>query len=362
MMRQYLSIKAEHPDTLLFYRMGDFYELFYDDARRAAALIDITLTSRGKSAGEPIPMAGVPAHAADNYLARLVRTGESVAICEQIGDPAASKGPVERKVVRIVTPGTITDESLLQDRRETLLGCICFDRDAIGLAWLDLAAGDFRITELESKQSLQAEIERLQLAECLISEDDRPPAWLADRPGLRRRSPWHFDEETSRRLLCRQFNTRDLSGFDCEDLSVGLRAAGCLMQYVADTQKTAVPHIRGLRRELHGDALIMDASTRRNLELEISLSGHHQHTLAGVMDRTVTAMGSRLLRRWINRPLRSKAILNKRFQAIDALRAAAAMDLLHDQLRQIGDVERILARVALRSARPRDLAQLRTAL
>jgi len=362
MMRQYLSIKAEHPDTLLFYRMGDFYELFYDDARRAAALIDITLTSRGKSAGEPIPMAGVPAHAADNYLARLVRKGESVAICEQVGDPAKSKGPVERKVVRVVTPGTITDESLLEERRETLLGSICFSRDGIGLAWLDLAAGDFRITELDNTDSLQAELERLRLAECLISEDDRPPAWLSDRPGLRRRAPWHFDEEASRRLLCKQFGTRDLSGFDCEDLSVGLRAAGCLMQYVGDTQKTAVPHIRGMSRELRDDALIMDAATRRNLELEFSLSGHHQHTLAGVMDRAVTAMGSRLLRRWINRPVREHAILNHRYQAVDALRAAGSMDTLNDQLRLIGDVERILARVALRSARPRDLTQLRSAL
>ncbi len=362
MMRQYLGIKAEFPDVLLFYRMGDFYELFYDDARRAAGLIDITLTSRGKSAGEPIPMAGVPVHTLDTYLARLVRKGESVAICEQIGDPATSKGPVERKVVRVVTPGTVTEDSLLEARRETLLGSICLGRDGIGLAWLDLAAGDFRVTELENSDALQAEMERLHLAECLVNEDDRLPDWLEGVPGVRRRPPWHFELEAGRRLLCKQFGTRDLSGFGCDELVPGLRAAGCLIQYVADTQKTAVPHIRGLSRELRDDALIMDAATRRNLELEFSLSGHHQHTLAGVMDRAVTSMGSRLLRRWINRPLRDRDVLNLRYQAVEALRAAGAVDPLQDALRAIGDVERILARVALRSARPRDLAQLRTAL
>ena len=362
MMRQYLGIKAEFPDVLMFYRMGDFYELFYDDARRAAGLIDITLTSRGKSAGEPIPMAGVPVHTVDTYLARLVRKGESVAICEQIGDPATSKGPVERKVVRVVTPGTVTEDALLEARRETLLGSICLGRDGIGLAWLDLAAGDFRVTELENSDALQAEMERLHLAECLVNEDDRLPDWLEGVPGVRRRPPWHFELDAGRRLLCKQFGTRDLSGFGCDELVPGLRAAGCLIQYVADTQKTAVPHIRGLSRELRDDALIMDAATRRNLELEFSLSGHHQHTLAGVMDRAVTSMGSRLLRRWINRPLRDRDVLNLRYQAVAALRAAGAVDPLQDALREIGDVERILARVALRSARPRDLAQLRTAL
>ena len=215
----------------------------YEDARRAASLIDITLTSRGKSAGEPIPMAGVPVHTVDTYLARLVRKGESVAICEQIGDPAASKGPVERKVVRVVTPGTVTEDSLLEARRETLLGSVCFGRAGIGLAWLDLAAGDFRLTELEDAESLQAELERLRLAECLVNEDDRLPGWLADRPGLRRRAPWHFDPETSRRLLCRQFGTRDLSGFGCDAFPAGVAAAGALLQYVTDTQKTALPHI-----------------------------------------------------------------------------------------------------------------------
>jgi len=362
MMRQYLRIKAEHPDILLFYRMGDFYELFYDDARRAARLIDIALTSRGQSAGEPIPMAGVPVHAVDNYLARLVRKGESVAICEQMGDPAASKGPVDRQVVRVVTPGTVTDESLLEGSRETLLGCISFGPEVIGLAWLDLGSGRFRVMEVDSAETLRGELERLRLAECLVNEDTRPPIWLEDLPGLRRRPPWDFDPESASRLLCTQFGTHDLSGFGCKDRTEAVRAAGCLMNYVRETQRTAVPHIRGLSLEDRNEALVMDAATRRNLELEFSLSGHHQHTLAGVMDRTVTAMGGRLLRRWINRPVRDRQTLAKRFQAVDALlTSAAAGDILED-LRGIGDVERILARVALRSARPRDLAQLRTAL
>jgi DNA mismatch repair protein MutS len=362
MMRQYLRIKAEHPDILLFYRMGDFYELFYEDARRAARLIDITLTSRGQSAGEPIPMAGVPYHAVDNYLARLVRKGESVAICEQIGDPATSKGPVERKVVRIVTPGTLTDEQLMEDGRESLLGSISFGDDGIGLSWLDLGSGRFRATELADAEALRSELERLRLAECLISEDAPLPDWLKDLQGLRRRPPWEFDEETGERTLCTQFGTHDLAGFGCEGRTEVIRAAGCLMGYVRETQRTAVPHIQALSLEERDTALVMDAATRRNLELEHSLSGHHLHTLAGVMDRTVTAMGGRLLRRWINRPIRDRQVLGGRFQAVDSLLSSGTVDDLREQLRGIGDVERILARVALRSARPKDLAQLRLAL
>ncbi|TNF89515.1 MAG: DNA mismatch repair protein MutS [Gammaproteobacteria bacterium] len=362
MMRQYLRIKAEHPDVLLFYRMGDFYELFYEDARRAASLIDITLTSRGKSAGEPIPMAGVPYHTVDTYLARLVRKGESVAVCEQIGDPATSKGPVERKVVRIVTPGTVTDEQLLEERRENLLAGISFGKDAIGLAWLDLGSGAFHVTQIDGTEALRGEIERLKPAECLVGEEAPIPTWLKELPGLRQRPPWHFEADTAHRLLCTQFGTRDLSGFGCAELPEAIRAAGCLMQYVKDTQRTAVPHIRGLSTETREDALIMDAATRRNLELEYSLSGHDRHTLAGVMDRAVTAMGSRLLRRWINRPVRDRDVLLGRYQAVDALLSAPSLEAIRDGLNGIGDVERILARVALRSARPRDLAQLRLAL
>jgi len=362
MMRQYLRIKAEHPDVLLFYRMGDFYELFYDDARRAAKLIDITLTARGQSAGLPIPMAGVPVHAVESYLGRLVRQGQSVAICEQIGDPATSKGPVERKVVRVVTPGTLTDEGLLEDRRDTLIACVHPGRDGIGLAWLDLAGGRFRVTQLENMDGLAAELERLRPAECLANEEARLPAFVADLPGLRRRPPWHFDPDAARRLLCRQFGVQDLSGFGCEGMGLAVTAAGCLLQYVLDTQLNALPHLTGLSTESRDEALVLDAATRRNLELERSLSGRHEHTLAGVLDETVTAMGSRLLRRWINRPLRDRAVLSARYDAIDSLMNEADAEALRDTLAGVVDVERILARVALRSARPRDLAGLRDTL
>ena len=362
MMQQFLRIKAEHPDVLLFYRMGDFYELFYDDARRAAGLIDITLTTRGKSAGEPIPMAGVPVHSVDGYLAKLLRLGESVAICEQVGDPAASKGPVERKVVRIVTPGTLTDEALLDERRDNYLAAVVLEGEHAGLAWLELGSGEFRVLETDRTEALQAELERLQPAELLIPDTLTPPPWLASRPGLRTRPPWHFDRESAHRQLCRQFGTRDLSGYGCEGLARAQQAAGCLLQYVHDTQLSAVPHLRGLITERREDALVMDAATRRNLELEHSLAGRDEHTLAGLLDRNATAMGSRLLRRWLQRPLRVREVREHRLHAVGALVDDRRHASVHEALHGLGDIERILARVALRSARPRDLAHLRDAL
>ncbi len=363
MMQQYLSIKKEHPDMLLFYRMGDFYELFYDDAKRAAALLDITLTARGKSAGNPIPMAGVPYHAVESYLARLVRQGESVAICEQIGDPATSKGPVERKVTRIVTPGTLTDDALLPSVGDNLVAAMFADADGIGLAWLDLSGGRFRMTELADRDAFDGELERLKPAELILSEDQL--GWAEKRDGARRataRPPWHFDLDSARRLLCSQFGTRDLEAFGCEDYPRGLAAAGALLQYVIDTQKSALPHLDSIGVERDGEAIIMDGPTRRNLELEESLSGNPEHTLAGIMDTCQSPMGSRLLRRWIQRPVRDPDVLLTRYQAIDALIAQALVGELGDALAGIGDVERILARVALRSARPRDLSQLGRAL
>ena len=362
MMRQYLRIKSEYPDMLVFYRMGDFYELFYDDARRAAALLDITLTSRGKSAGNAIPMAGVPYHAAEGYLAKLVRQGESVAICEQIGDPATSKGPVERKVTRVVTPGTLTDEALLNASRDNLVAAVVDGGNAIGIAWLDLSAGRFRLTEVPDTESLLGEIERIRPAEIIVDEDQSFADLFNDRIRVTRRPPWHFELDSAKRLLCTQFGTRDLSGFGCEQFSRGIAAAGALMQYVTDTQKAALPHLQSIKVELREDAVIMDGPTRRNLELETSLSGLHEHTLAGVMDHCQTAMGSRLLRRWIQRPLRNTAVLIGRYQALDAMIANGAVNALQLALHGIGDVERILSRVALRSARPRDLRQLCEAL
>jgi len=360
MMRQYLAIKAEHADMLVFYRMGDFYELFYDDAKRAAALLDITLTSRGKSAGNPIPMAGVPYHAAESYLAKLVRKGQSVAICEQIGDPATSKGPVERRVTRIVTPGTLTDEALLAENRDNLVAAMYSDRDGVGLAWLDLSGGRFRLTEVAHGEAVTGELERLRPAELIVDEDQAADRY-SDTIRVTRRPPWHFDLDSATRLLCAQFGTRDLAGFGCDGFARGVIAAGALLQYVSDTQKSALPHLRAISVERHEDALIMDAATRRNLELERSLSGHDQHTLAGVMDRCQSPMGSRLLRRWIHRPLRSTAVLRARYQAVDSI-LAGATDVLQHSLDGVGDMERILSRVALRSARPKDLRQLRESL
>jgi len=362
MMRQYLRIKADYPDMLVFYRMGDFYELFYDDARRAASLLDITLTSRGKSAGDAIPMAGVPYHAVEGYLAKLVRKGESVAICEQIGDPATSKGPVERKVTRVVTPGTLTDEALLSASRDNVIAAIVASGGGIGIAWLDLSAGRFRLTEVSDIEALLGEIERLRPAEIVVDEDQSFADSFNSDIRVTRRPPWHFERDSATRLLCAQFGTRDLRGFGCEEFARGVAAAGALLQYVTDTQKAALPHLQSIKVELREDAVIMDGPTRRNLELEASLSGLHEHTLAGVMDRCQTAMGSRLLRRWIQRPLRSTATLMGRYQALDAMTATGAVDALQDALHGIGDVERILSRIALRSARPRDLRQLCEAL
>lgn len=290
MMQQYLRIKAEHPDILLFYRMGDFYELFFDDAKRAAKLLDITLTHRGKSNGEPIPMAGVPVHAVENYLARLVRLGESVAICEQIGDPATSKGPVERQVVRIVTPGTLTDEALLEERRSSLLAAVAQDGDCFGIATMELASGYFAVTELQGSGALLAELERLRPAEILFDDGQGLPEGIPERRGMTRRPPWHFETDTAQRLLTQQFGTKDLSGFGCEGMTLAIRAAGCLLQYVDETQRAALPHVRGLRVERHNEAILIDAASRRNLEIEFNLGGGTDHTLVSVLDCGVTVI------------------------------------------------------------------------
>jgi len=365
MMQQYLRIKAQHPDVLLFYRMGDFYEMFYDDARRAAQLLDIALTQRGQSAGAPIPMAGVPAVTLDGYLAKLVRKGESVAICEQRGDAGKTKGPMEREVVRIVTPGTLTDEALLEERRDNLLASVCAGNGRFGLAWLDLSAGRFSVMEVAGAAALEAEIERLRPAELLAPDGAAPvlarSSGLKERP-LRLRPPWHFDPESAARALAEQFHTRDLAGFGCADKPLGVAAAGALLAYVRETQKSALPHLLAITTEERDAALIMDPATRRNLELDESLAGSPELTLAGVFDRTSTAMGGRMLRRWMHRPLRDRDILRSRYQAVATLLEAAEYSTVATTLKAIGDLERIVARIALRSARPRDLAQLRAAL
>jgi DNA mismatch repair protein MutS len=358
MMSQYLALKAECPDVLLFYRMGDFYELFYDDARKAARLIDITLTSRGQSAGAPIPMAGVPVSTLDTYLARLVRLGESVAICEQIGEPGARKGPVERRIVRIVTPGTVTDDTLLEERRANLLVAVAEANARFGIAWLELASGRFTVTEVDGLAAVEAELARLAPAELLVAEGSQAAAL----PGARTRAPWQFELGVATRLLTQQFGVRDLAGYGCAERPLAVTAAGALLQYVQETQRAALPHLAGLATEARDEAVLIDAATRRNLELERSLNGRDEATLIGVLDRTATAMGARELRRWLGRPLRDAAPLSLRLHAVRSMLATNAAAALAETLAGIGDLERILARVALRSARPRDLAQLRSAL
>jgi len=382
-MQQYLRLKAQHPDELLLYRMGDFYELFYDDARRAAQLLDITLTARGASAGAPIPMAGVPFHALDNYLARLVRKGESVAICEQIGDPSKSKGPVERAVVRIVTPGTVTDAALLEERRETLIAALLPLGSAgatdpaslldsrFGLAWLDLGAGRFSVLEASGLQVMAAELERLHPAE-LLAPEPLAAALERDMPAAlqtvlattkpRARPAWHFEEDAALRTLTQQLGTLDLRGFGVDSLPLAIGAAGALLQYVRDTQRTQLPHLQAIRVEDRSATLQIDAATRRNLEIDSSTSGRDDASLVALLDTTITSMGARALRRIVNRPITDHEELNARYGAIANLLENDAYRALREALRPIGDIERILARVALRSARPRDLTGLRLSL
>ncbi|MDD4978357.1 MAG: DNA mismatch repair protein MutS [Gallionella sp.] len=357
MMQQYLRIKAEYPDMLLFYRMGDFYELFMADAERAAKLLDITLTQRGASNGKPIKMAGVPYHAAEQYLARLVKMGESIAICEQIGDPATSKGPVDRKVVRIVTPGTVTDSALLEEKRDNLLLSLQQRGNRLGLAWLNLASGQFFVCETGAA-NLAAELERLQPSELLHAENNTPET--AIHTALKALPDWYFELDTARRGLCQQFSTLDLAGFGCDDFTVGLEAAGALLAYAKLTQGQAISHIRSMQVYSAERYVRMDAATRRNLEITQTLRGEPAPTLLSQLDRCATNMGSRLLANWLHHPLRDRAVLNARLQAV------AQLDECHrdvyENLRPCVDVERITARIALRSARPRDLSGLRDTL
>ena len=361
MMRQFLAIKEAHPDELLFYRMGDFYELFYRDAEIAAPVLDITLTSRGKSAGEPIPMAGVPYHAAESYIAKLVRAGFSVAIAEQIGDPNESKGPVERRVVRVVTPGTLTDESLLDASGDALIVSVFRHQLRAGIAWMDLSSGRFLVTEVEGDEALSAELQRLSPAELLLPEDASIPA-LADQVAIRRLAAWQFDEDSARTQLNQHFQTRDLSGFGCDELSLAIVAAGCLLDYVKDTQRNELPHLISIRHERQSDSVILDAATRRNLEIDLNLHGGEDNTLFSVYNSTVTAMGTRHLKRWLHRPVRVRSVLEDRLDAVSCLAQNYAFETTRQALKPISDLERILARVALRSSRPRDLTRLRDSL
>ncbi len=360
-MQQFLAIKSEVPDTLLFYRMGDFYELFFDDARKASQLLGISLTQRGKTGGNAIPMAGVPYHSVEGYLAKLIEMGESIAICEQIGDPATAKGPVERKIVRIITPGTVTDEALLDDRQDNLLCAVYQQQENFGIASLDIGSGRFIVNQFQHRETLQAELQRLNPAELLYPENFEHCDLIEHLQSIRRRPEWEFELSTSKKTLNQQFGTKDLIGFGVEQAEFALCAAGALLQYIKDTQRTSLPHLQSIKLEQNIDTVILDAATRKNLELTQNLAGGFDNTLADILDRTVTPMGSRLLKRWIHQPIRNFNVLNYRQSMIQTLLDCDLTDALAEPLKQIGDVERVIARLALRSARPRDLTRLRSA-
>jgi DNA mismatch repair protein MutS len=362
MMQQYLGIKREHPNDLVFYRMGDFYEMFYDDAKDASELLDISLTSRGQSAGQPLPMCGIPYHAAEGYIAKIVNAGRSVAVAEQIGDPATSKGPVDRKVVRVVTPGTLTDEALMDSNRDHLLTAVYQLNEIYGIASLDMSSGRFSVVEADTAEQLQTQLQRLRPAELLFDEASDLITHIQEWTCRRPQASWNFAYDTAQRLLCSQFNTRDLSGFGCDAMKAAICAAGCLLNYAKETQKGDLPHLRNLQVELPQDTLILDGPSRKNLEIDHNIQGGEQFTLAATLDTTSTPMGGRLLRRWLNNPLRSIKALELRHDFIGQVIDLDNSEDLQQCLKPIGDMERILSRVALRSARPRDLSRLCSSL
>ena len=369
MMQQYLRIKAQHSDMLMFYRMGDFYELFFDDAEKAARLLDITLTRRGVSAGEPIKMAGVPYHAAEQYLAKLVRLGESVAICEQTGDPATAKGPVERQVTRIITPGTLTDAALLEEKRDCVLLAMVLNESTLGLSWLNLAAGQFYIMETTA-DNLASELERLKPSEVLLPESMKNSTLFNSVTALKSLSlkylpVWQFDSDAAVRNLTQQFGTRDLSGFGCDDSHPGLGSAGALLEYARLTQGASIVHIKSLQAERDSAYVRMDAATRRNLEISETIRGEVSPTLLSLLDTCSNSMGSRLLRHWLHHPLRDQVVIQNRLDSVSELMGSAGLGPYHavrECFKRVSDIERITARIALKSARPRDLSGLRDSL
>jgi len=361
MMRQYLGLKAQHPDMLLFYRMGDFYELFFEDAEKASRLLGITLTQRGSSNGQPIKMAGIPYHAAEQYLAKLAKMGEAVAICEQVGDPATSKGPVAREVARILTPGTLTDAALLDESRDNQLLSIFQADGVVGLARLNLASGSFILSEI-AVGLLAQEIERIAPSEMLLADDFQHHALNASKVAKRRLSPWQFDFDSAFATLTKQFNTYDLNGFGCADMRPAICAAGALLDYVKHTQRTTLPHINALSVETTSAYLQLDAATRRNLEIDMTLRGEASPTLYSLLNTTQTAMGARLLRHWLHHPLQDRNLVMKRHEAIADLTQTNQFLNLRQTLKSVADIERITARVALKTARPRDLSGLAVSL
>ena len=359
-MRQYMAVKAQHPEMLVFYRMGDFYELFFEDAEKASRLLGITLTKRGTHQGEPIKMAGVPYHAAEQYLAKLTKMGEAVAICEQVGDPAKSKGIVDRQVVRILTPGTLTDSALLDDSRDNWLLALCFGEGLLGLARINLASGDLILSEI-APGLLAQELERIAPAELLFADNVNHAALEHTTCAKKRLSAWQFDLDSAKTILTKQFNTHDLDGYGCADLTLAIAAAGALLDYVKHTQRTTLPHINGLSVEQSSQFVQLDGATRRNLEIDQTIRGEASPTLYALLNTTQTAMGARLLRYYLHHPLRDLNTVSARHNAVSALMQTDEA-ILRTALRNIGDIERITTRIALRTARPRDLSALRDSL
>ena len=361
MMRQYFGLKAQHPNMLMFYRMGDFYELFFEDAEKASRLLGITLTQRGNSNGQPIKMAGVPYHAAEQYLAKLAKMGEAVVICEQIGDAATSKGPVERAVTRILTPGTLTDAALLDETRDNSLLSIYAKNDVLGLARLNLTSGEFVLSECPLGLLAQ-ELERIQPAEIVCAEDSQWPALQNHKALKKRLANWQFDYDVAIVSLNKQFNTHDLAGFGCADYHLAISAAGALLEYVKHTQRAALPHIVSLNVEQTSQYIGLNAATRRNLEIDLTLRGNTSPTLYSLLNTTSTVMGARLLRHWLHHPLRDKNLISKRHDAVATLIVQNQFSALQTHLKNVNDIERITTRIALKTARPRDLSGLRYSL
>src|SRR5690606_28475819 len=359
MMQQFLKIKADYKDMLLFYRMGDFYELFFDDAKKASQLLDITLTQRGKSGGQPIPMAGIPYHAADNYLAKLVKQGLSVAICEQMEAADASKGPVRREVVRILTPGTVTEEALLDARQDNLLAAVYAQKKQFALAYLSMGSGDFYVQRITDEVTLLSQLDRLKPSELLVPENSDLRTFLANHK-IQTRPPWDFDAESALHLLTSLYKVHDLSGFDITNEDLVLPAAGALLQYIEHTQKVDLQHLKPVRVEQLDDYLHLDAQSRKNLEIDYHPDNKDELTLCGFLDHCSTAMGSRKLRRRIKQPLRDNKQLEQRLDYIEALLNTGIYQDCADNLKGIADLERIISRISLLTARPRDLVALKT--
>ncbi|WP_286481950.1 DNA mismatch repair protein MutS [Ignatzschineria indica] len=361
MMQQYWEIKEHYPNMLLFYRLGDFYELFYDDAKKAARLLDITLTQRGNSAGAPIPMAGIPHHSSESYLARLLKQGESVAICEQVGE-VTGKGPVERDVVRILTPGTLTDDYLLDAKNESITVALDQVEDQWLIAWINLAAAEFAVMPPLSTEAMTAELLRIKPSEIVVRESLTIPRKIRSLCHFTPYPDWHFDQARNYTLLCEHFKTQSLQGFSIADHDLGTQVAGALLTYVKETQKDPLNYIDQITLESIDDAVILDMTTRRNLEIERTLYGETHHTVRALLDECQTPMGSRLLSRWLNRPLRDHQVLNQRLDLIEALEAEREHQTILEALAEIGDLERLVTRIVLKTARPRDLTQLRKIL